>query len=193
LRFDRSRQSSPLLPTLLAALALVMEPLCGVTRVLGRGVHRTLTFRQVKDEYPDYALVQGKTMDAQLVNGQFLETYKEDPNQIIIKDFDISGTPVDICVSRPPNTTKINWITLDPNLDKVKMPSARQSTYDLFKKLLMTKYGTTNEQRTPIDTGIRTKAIWTFPSTSIELIWSEGSYADGYVLVSYTTIRTNPM
>jgi hypothetical protein len=39
----RSRQSSPLLPTLLAALALVMEPLCGVTHVLGRGVHRTLT------------------------------------------------------------------------------------------------------------------------------------------------------
>ena len=126
------------------------------------------------------------------VNGKEVGS-EDNPDELIIQDFDINGIPVDICVYRRPNKNTISGITLNPNLDKSPL-SVLDTTYGVFKRLLMSKYGAPNEERTPEETGgMRTKALWSFPSTSIQMTLVEGGHGSGYLLVNYKAVINNPM
>jgi len=147
---------------------------------------------QVKEQYPQYTIEQGR--GPHLVNGQIVEN-TDDPDTLVIKNFDIDGIKVDVNVHRRPDNPRLAHITLDPNLLKGPMAISgiRESTYDRFKKLLMSKYGAPNEVRTPTEDGdVVIKAVWSFPSTSIELTRHESRYG-GYVLLSYEAVRKNPL
>jgi hypothetical protein len=95
--------------------------------------------------------------------------------------------------------------------------SGRGAKFEIFKELLIRKYGTPKSQDTileppddmelrlhllrPQDHGEKRRVLWTFPSTSINLYWSEPAVfrppydvkqLPGYVLVEYTPASKNP-
>src|ERR1035438_964593 len=104
-----------------------------------------MSFPQVKAQYPNYKIVNGTL--PKFVNGKEVGS-EDNPDELIIQDFDINGIPVDICVYGRPNKNTISGITLNPNLDKSPL-SVLDTTYGVFKRLLMSKYGAPNEERTP--------------------------------------------
>ena len=68
---------------------------------------------------------------------------------------------------------------------------ARTSTYSTLKHLLITKYGTPqNEDHSPYGSGgTDSRVLWLFPSTSITLRWSEmGNGESGFVTIRYEAL-----
>ncbi len=73
---------------------------------------------------------------------------------------------------------------------------ARTSTYSTLKHLLITKYGTPqNEDHSPYGTGgTDSRVLWLFPSTSITLRWSEmGNGENGVVTIKYEALDRNAL
>ncbi len=73
---------------------------------------------------------------------------------------------------------------------------ARTSTYSTLKHLLITKYGTPqNEDHSPYGSGgTDSRVLWLFPSTSITLRWSEMANGEnGFVTIKYEALDRNAL
>lgn len=73
---------------------------------------------------------------------------------------------------------------------------ARTSTYSTLKHLLITKYGTPqNEDHSPYGNGgTDSRVLWLFPSTSITLRWTEMSNGEsGFVTIKYEALDRNAL
>jgi hypothetical protein len=123
--------------------------------------------------------------DSQIVPGpNFVEI-----DRLTIKAVEIGSIRATASIQTKRNSDKVNSVVV--NVAEVREdPGVRADRFDTVRTLLIQKYGTPkNEDRKPDGDNLRTNVVWTFPSTSITLLWVEGRrYRHGYVTITYEAV-----
>jgi hypothetical protein len=90
----------------------------------------------------------------------------------------------------PKGSDQIKQVTISLRADMQSPAFVRSIAFDRLKPLLIEKYGApTNEDRTTEGNNIIKKALWSLPSTTISLIWSESNrFQLGYVALMYKAV-----
>jgi hypothetical protein len=166
-----------------------------------------MSLAQVRKEYAEFKIVPETVAWPTITNGEMTLKTIIDTSKFRITHFDFDGMDVDVVVYKNPKADGVSQGALEPDLSTKasknknggKNRFVRQEAFDHFRTLLIGKYGApSNEQRVPQylaghEDGFERTVMWTFPSTTIKLLLREGEDPIGYVLVTYTLVRNNPM
>ncbi len=121
-------------------------------------------------------------------------TEKPGPNfvlidRIIVKNIRIGDTTASAAIQTKRNSDVVTAVTIEAaGLHDPR----RADIFTMLKTMLIEKYGTPkNEDRKADGRGnTDSTVVWSFPSTSIMLLWSEASprYGFGYVTIRYEAV-----
>jgi hypothetical protein len=117
------------------------------------------------------------------------------PDQIKIPDIKVYTPSFDMQATVRTDAGKVSSVTLSLSDEKLKSAAlGRGVAFDIVKRLLIEKYGPPANETTGLVSGLReTKLLWSFPSTSIELLYSESvQFNNCGVYISYRQVRKNP-
>jgi hypothetical protein len=116
-------------------------------------------------------------------------------DRLTIKNVTVSDIEMLASIQTKRNSERISSVELGMVADVTGPRREREYAFVTFKSLLIAKYGTAdNEDAERQPRAVVKTLLWSLPSTSITLIWNEGTdYQFGYVTVRYRQIEKNPL
>jgi hypothetical protein len=111
-------------------------------------------------------------------------------DRITLPNVKIGDLEMEASLQTPKGSDQIRQVSISLKADMQAPSFVRSAAYDRLKALVIEKYGSpTNEDKTDERDKVVKTVLWSLPTTTITLIWSEGSrYQLGYVSLTYKAV-----
>jgi hypothetical protein len=112
----------------------------------------------------------------------FIPILKKTPvPRLRVHDVHVGDVKLGAAVATAHGSEEVNAVVL---VSYSTTQKARAAEFDTLKRLLIQKYGSPKSEKVSRDVGVDKTVLWTLPSTSIRLTWTE-STTWGQVIVQY--------